>query len=162
VIIRRGGIPAAFFSMRLPTYLAVPLRPKKTQDIYAFSKCHLIDVVSISIFQWTIVALTPGTGLDGLVELVASSVIAGGLAWLPLLGRTAYKRRILLSLMWFLFFFFFLSHLSYLLIIAPPTRSSLSRSSVSSGSSIILSSNNVSFYSCVSFSQGPRRWCSSS
>jgi hypothetical protein len=161
VIIRRGGIPVAFFSMRLPTYLAVPLRPKKTQDTYAFSKCHLIDVVSISIFQWTIVALTPGTGLDGLVELVASSVIAGRLAWLPLLGRTAYKRRILLSLMWFLFFFF-LSHLSYLLTIAPPTCSSLSRSSVSSGSSITSSSNNVSFYSCVSFSQGLKRWCSSS
>jgi hypothetical protein len=44
------------------------------------------DVVSMSIFQWTIVVLTPGTGPDGLAELVASSVICGQAGLIALVG----------------------------------------------------------------------------
>jgi hypothetical protein len=154
------GHSSCFLLNAAPHPFGGPVEGQKAQDTYAFSRCHLIYEVSISIFQWTIVVLTPGTGLDGLVKLVASSVIAGKQAWLLSLAHIAYKRKKLLSLMWFLFFF--LSHLSYLLTIVPPTRSSSSRSLVSSGSSITSFSDNVSFYSCVSFSQGPRQWCSSS
>ena len=154
------GHSSYFLLNAAPRPFGGPVEAQKAQGTYIFSRCHPIDVVSISIFRWTIVVLTPGTGLDDLVELVASSVIAGRQAWLPLLARVAYKRTKFLSLVWFLFFF--LSHLSYLLTIVPPTRSSSSRSSVSSGSSITSSSDNVSLYGCVSFSQGARRWCSSS
>jgi hypothetical protein len=76
------GHSSCFLLNGAPHLFGGPVEPQKAQGTYVFSRCHLTDVVSISIFQWTIVVLTPGTGLDwtgldSLAELVASSVICG-------------------------------------------------------------------------------------
>jgi hypothetical protein len=58
------GHSSCFLLNVAPHLFGGPVEPQKAQGTYVFSRCHLTDVVSISIFQWTIVVLTPGTGLD--------------------------------------------------------------------------------------------------
>jgi hypothetical protein len=80
------GHSSCFLLNVAPHLFGGPVEAQKAQGTYVFSKCHLTNVVSTSIFQWTIVVLTPGTGLDGLVELVASSVICGQAGLVALVG----------------------------------------------------------------------------
>ena len=94
----------------------------------SISDDHPIDLVSMSIFQWIIVVLTPGTGLGSLVKLVASSVLAGRPARSLWLAFTGYKRRKFRSLRCFSSSPF-LSHLSHLATTVSSARSSSSKPS---------------------------------